>query len=236
MLKILKAYASNIFSSWVKDETKTFTSFIEAKKAGKIIDFGCGDGRLTGVFAKKSLAAEVTGVEMVNLPRKYKKMKVVKSDLNRKLPFKSNYFDIVFSHFSIEHLYNTGIFLSECRRILKKGGYMLVATDNLSSWPNVISLFLGWQPFSTTNGIGKGVLGNPLALRANYLAYRGVSGEAGHNKVMAYRMLIDAFLDYGFTVEKVAGVGYFPFSGILSKIFCLIDRRHAHFLILKARK
>lgn len=236
MLNSLKKYASHIFSSWIKEEIKTFTSYLETKKGSRIIDFGCGDGQLTGIFARKILAGEVIGVEMGKLPNKYQKMKVVKADLNRKLPFAANSFDVIISHFSIEHLYNTGVFLSECKRILKKNGYMLVATDNLSSWPNIFSLFLGWQPFSTTNGIGKGVLGNPLALRANFLPYEGIEGEAGHNKVMAYRMLVDAFLDYGFTIENVAGVGYFPLGGLLAKIFCTLDKRHSHFLILKARK
>lgn len=183
----------------------------------------------------------ITGLE--GLPIKLKGINVVIGNLNQKLPFPDNSFDVIISHFSLEHLYNSGLFISETYRVLKKGGYTVVATDNLSAWPNIIALIFGWQPFSTAGGVGKRPLGNPLALRAGTMGEDlKISerleeiGEFSHNKVMSYQMLLDSYKEYKFTIEKIIGVGYFPFSGFLSKLFCKLDARHSHLLILKARK
>jgi len=104
---------------------------------------------------------------------------------------------------------------------------------------------MGWQPFSTTMGVGKRALGNPLALRAgdfmggaeieNLEEWR-LAGKYSHNKVLAYQMLKDAFTEYGFKDVRVFGVGYVPFYGAVSKFFCSIDPRHAHLLVMKASK
>lgn len=238
MIKLIKKYAATIFTDWVNTEIKLFEKLLNVKKDSILLDLGCGDARLTKIFAKKIKAKEIIGVD--GLPKKEVKFfsgfKYKTFNLNRKFPLKSRKFDIVISHFSIEHLYNTGDFLSECYRVLKSDGLFVVSTDNLASWPNIASLILGWQPFSTTNGFGKGSLGNPLALRANFIPDKGVSGEYGHNKVLSYQLLRDALERYGFKIEKMEGVGYFPFKGLVCKLFNTIDDRHSHFLIVKAKK
>ena len=239
MLHIFKRYAANLFSDWTDENLQVMSSLLESNPKASIVDLGCGDGDLTKVFAKRIKSKFVTGVE--GLAIKIKGVKLVKANLNRRLPLPSNSYDVVISHYSLEHLYNSGLFIHESYRILKKGGYMLVATDNLSSWANVISLILGWQPFSLTSGVGKNPLGNPFARvgftdpNPLYIEYM-LSGEFSHNKVMTYQMLKEAFTEYSFNIEEMYGVGYFPFFGILSRFFAKLDIRHSHFLILKARK
>jgi len=212
------------------------------EKSDSFVDLGCGDGKMTKAAARKANAKSILGLDSLPIKSSFK---IIKGNLNRKFPFKSNSFDAVLSHYSLEHLYNSGLFISETRRILKKGGYTIVATDNLSNWPTIIALVFGFQPFSLADGICKKSIGNPLALRANFgeivrdkktdQDWR-LSGEWSHNKVLSYQALIDSYQEYGFKIEKVIGVGYFPFGGILSKLFANIDKRHAHLLVMKARK
>jgi SAM-dependent methyltransferase len=240
LLKLIKNYASSIFSDWMDKDKEAVFSLIE--DVDSFIDLGCGDGRMTKLVVKKSKAKNVMGLDSLPIKNTFR---IVKGDLNRKFPFKKNSFDFALSHYSLEHLYNTGLFISETKRILKKGGYTIVATDNLANWPSVIALMCGFQPFSLADGICKKSIGNPLALRANFgeiindkstdLDWR-TSGEWSHNKVLSYQALIDAYKGYGFKIEKVIGVGYFPFGGTLGRFFAKLDKRHAHFLIIKARK
>lgn len=240
ILKLFKNYAHNLFADWMQQDIDAVLSLIE--KSDSLVDLGCGDGKLTKAFGKKAKAKLLMGLD--SFPSK-NTFKIVKGDLNRKFPFKAKSFDAVVSHYSLEHLYNTGLFISETHRILKKGGYTVVATDNLSNWPTIIALILGYQPFSLTCGIGKRSIGNPLAIRANFgevvhdrdvdLDWR-LSGEWSHNKVLSYKALIESYEEYGFKIEKVIGVGYLPFKGFLSKFFANLDKRHAHLLVVKARK
>jgi SAM-dependent methyltransferase len=241
LLKSVKNYASKMYSDWTKKDTEAVLSLVE-DKVDSLIDLGCGDGRITKIVAKKTKAKEVLGLD--SNPIKCG-IKIVKGDLNGKFPFKNNSFDLALSHYSIEHLYNTGLFISETYRILKKGGYTIVATDNLSNWPNIFALLLGFQPFPMTDGICKRSVGNPFSIRANFdevvsdkktdLDWR-TSGEWSHNKVLSYGALVDAYKEFGFEIERIIGVGYFPFGGWFSKFLANIDKKHAQFLIIKARK
>jgi SAM-dependent methyltransferase len=209
--------------------------------ADSMLDLGCGTGELTQLWASKVNPHRTIGVDTIGTTDDFD---IVHANLNAELPFQDGEFNCVISHYSLEHLYNTELFIAEIYRVLQEDGYTVIATDNLSSWPNIASLLLGYQTFSTPITIQGRVVGNPFALRTTIgnvhdseldTAWRSDS-EFTHNKVLAYRTLIDAYRACGFTVEKVIGIGYFPFGGTTSKILATIDVRHAHFLILKARK
>lgn len=233
------SYISKMFDSWIQQDVDAAISLLE--KSDSMLDVGCGNGELTERFATTTTSRTVVGIDTIGTNKNFS---IIKADINRELPLQDASFDSVISHYSLEHAYNTGLFISETHRVLKPGGYTVVATDNLSSWPNIFSLLLGFQPFSSTNGIGKRAIGNPFALRAGGYDAKDSpldtewrsSGEYAHNKVLAYRALLDAYTEYGFHIEKIIGIGYFPFTGRVSALLANIDTRHAHFLILKARK
>lgn len=69
---------------------------------------------------------------------------VVKCNIDEeKLPFPNNTFDEVFSNNVLEHLRNIGFVVDEMKRVLKKGGKLVLITDNASYY-----LFHLWKPYS----------------------------------------------------------------------------------------
>jgi len=216
-----------------KVNNSNILGLLEKNETAKLLDLGCDDGAWTLDVTKKSQALESYGLDIVDEKLKEAQTRGLitqKADLNQKFPHKDNFFDCVHSRMVIEHLHNTDNFISEIFRVLKKEGYCVVSTENLSSWCNIFALVLGWQPFSITNvsSLKLGV-GNPLAInRGGKIRHESWK----HVRVEAVRGLKELFEIHGFKVEKLVGAGYFPLPAILGKF----DVNHSHFITIKARK
>jgi len=159
----LKRIAPDIFNSGLDDSVEILLEMLEPNTNAKLLDVGCGDGSNTLKFAAKIGTKRVYGIDVVDEFIKRAEDKGVtayKADLNRKWPVDRSQFDVVTSNQSIEHVWNTRRYVSEIFRCLKPRGYAVVATENLASWPNILALLAGYQPFSTTNICGYS-LGNP---------------------------------------------------------------------------
>ncbi|MBV8363507.1 MAG: class I SAM-dependent methyltransferase [Candidatus Eremiobacteraeota bacterium] len=198
-----------------------------------LCDLGCGDGRLTQEVAEAVGAASVVVVE-THPPNvesvRARGFAVDRSDLNGPLSLPSDAFDVVISNQVIEHLYETDVFLEELFRITKPGGTAVVSTENAASWHNVASLVIGWQPFSLTNITFKaGGVGNPLAF---FSGQEGAVFAMQHHRILALRALLELLTLHGFEVAAVRGAGYYPLPARIGNI----DRRHAHFITVAARK
>lgn len=88
---------------------------------GKILDIGCSNLDYFG------------DLDVVYLDiKKQKNLKnFILSDLNSLiLPFKNEKFDTVFASHVLEHLKAPYIILEECKRVLKKGGILIVGLPN----------------------------------------------------------------------------------------------------------
>jgi SAM-dependent methyltransferase len=60
---------------------------------------------------------------------------VIKCDLDvDKIPFPDGYFDIVYAKNVFEYLLNLGFAMREMYRVLKKGGKLILITDNANYW------------------------------------------------------------------------------------------------------
>jgi len=208
-------------------------SLIYPKPKACMLDCGCGNGDFTLEVANKLQTNRIYGVEackdFIRLSES-KNIKVKEGDLNKKIPYESNFFDLVVSDQVIEHLQDTDIFLDEIYRVLKKGAIAIISTENLASWHNIFALLLGWEPFSTTNfSCSKLGIGNPLA---------NLRGESQRNlllrhvKVFSYQGLKEFFEAKGFIFEQTIGAGYYPLPAFFGKI----DPRHAAFITMKIRK
>ena len=85
----------------------------------KILNVGCGN--------------DTYGTHFIDLyPTR---REVIKCDVNKdKFPFKGNFFDEVIAIGLFEHLTNPLNFLKESYRVLKKGGKLIIITDNAGFW------------------------------------------------------------------------------------------------------
>ncbi len=210
-------------------------SLLEINPGSIMLDLGCNDGEWTLKIAEKIGISKIYGVDILDEQlekAERRKINVKKVDLNSKLPFPDDFFDLVHANQVIEHLYDTENFVSEIKRVLKPSGYCIICTENLSSWHNIFALILGWQPFSLTDvSSSKFSLGNPLSPHyqepVQYPPY-----WQQHIRIFSYRGLKEIFENQELKVEKIMGAGYYP----LPRWFAKIDPRHSAFLIIKLRK
>lgn len=245
--KFLQWYSPIAFNYGLKRLNKTGINLVSKLRINRMLDVGCGDCKLTMEFAHHIHPIKICGVDYMEESQKIARRLGVnwtKHDLNNRWGYKSNQFDLILSSQNIEHVHNSRLYLNECYRCLKPGGTLLILTENLSSWVNIGSLIMGWQPFSTTcmNGYS---LGNPLIwhLEADIdksildkYEKTGVSGTVGHVRVFAYRGLKEILKISGFEKIILKTTGYFPFFGALSDFLCTIDPKHGHFLLAMASK
>lgn len=95
-----------------------------------ILDIGCGDAKLARkhIFPSYNFEGTVIGLDL----NKTKATDVL-CDLEKgKLPFKDNSFDIIYTSHCLEHIENIIPIIYEIQRILKKGGYFLIAVPHTS--------------------------------------------------------------------------------------------------------
>ena len=117
---------------WARRRAKEALRFVEWEKL-RVLNAGCGPGFDSEEF--KKAGHYVVGIDfdkrLVDFASEHgfqDEGKVV--DLNKRLPFKDNEFDVVFCSEVVEHLPAIEGFFGECNRVLRKGGRLLVTTDN----------------------------------------------------------------------------------------------------------
>ncbi|MFH0832258.1 MAG: class I SAM-dependent methyltransferase [Candidatus Aenigmatarchaeota archaeon] len=131
--------------TFVPTHAKKIKEFLPVSKGKKVLDIGCHVGRWAKFFPE----ADYYGVDISDSVKIAKKngLKVRQHDITKGFPYKSNYFDILFARDVIEHIADVNFFLSECHRILKKGGYFVFTTPNVASINTRLRLlFFGQTP------------------------------------------------------------------------------------------
>jgi len=209
-----------------------------------ILDVGCGDGSMLFRYFKQ-MPREFHGVEGapdLKAKAEARGIKVTSYDLNGRWPYADNQFDVVFSNQVIEHIHNCRLFASEAYRILKPGGTVIIATENLCSLLNWLALTLGYTPFSLMQTCGL-YLGNPLGLHYNEplaeplpLDHPAFSGVSGHVRILTVRQARELFQLVGFQVEEARSVSILPLpDGVSRRLESLVKNR-GHYLMLRGRK
>lgn len=231
----MKSYLLNLYATSLKLCKSNTLSLFEENPSATLLDLGCDDGTWTQQMGEKALTYNLIGIE--GNPKAFQLAKqklkhVINQDLDTKWDLANESVDVVHSSFVIEHVSDIDHFVSETFRVLKPQGYVVVSTENGSSWHNIFASILGWQTFtSSCCSIKAEGLGNPLAMhRGQSSTHKTIHDR--HKVILNYRGFIELFEVHGFKIEVIKGAGYHPLHPKLGTI----DKRHAHFLTLKARK
>ena len=208
----------------------------------RYLDCGCEDGRLTLERANVIGTNKVYGIEIMDSEIKKARQRgviVENADLNDKIPFGNNEFDVITATQVIEHLYNIDNFVSEIRRLLKPEGIFIVSTENLAAWHNIFALVLGMQPSTGPFISNKFTIGfyplNKEHVKDQKIAPH-LADMNGHTRVMTYNSCKELYKRYNFKLLVEKTLGYYPFFGFFADIFSGIDKWHGLNIILKLEK
>ena len=96
----------------------------------KVLDLPCGEG----AFSKRMFesGADVFSADYLNII-KIPHAQFSSVDMNERLPYADAMFDAVVCIDGIEHIEKPFDFIRECRRIIRKGGVLIISTPNLTA-------------------------------------------------------------------------------------------------------
>ena len=116
---------------WILKEIKK--NYLNLNKNTKLLDMGCGSGKFLN-FIKNELKIDCYGIDVakeriINCKEKYKNINFSIGS-TEKTSYENNFFDIIISTQTIEHLDNKKLHNSflEFNRILKPNGILLITT------------------------------------------------------------------------------------------------------------
>jgi len=207
--------------SFAETRVRYLEKYLRRINPKKILELGCGEGSLA--YEVKAITdPQVYGLDISSSSIKLAKKKGIiarKADLNKGIPFKDNVFDLVFSNQVIEHIYNTDVFLKESFRVLKKGGYFIVITPNISFWLNRLIFPFGIYPIFFEVSLYNKTLG------AGFLKKFMFEKDAvGHIRVFNLSSLIDMLKLYKFKIEKIEGIPFsFQMPKFLGFFYSILD-------------
>lgn len=115
------------------------------------LDLGCGEGDLVGRLTShfdKLIGSDIADNRLKIARKKNKSNKItfINNDLDKKLPYKDNSFDVITCLSVIEYVFDVYEFMKEVRRVLKPGGILILSTPNIAFLPERIKLLFGFLP------------------------------------------------------------------------------------------
>lgn len=174
------------YKSFVDDyRLRSLTQSIHSE-TGKILDIGCGGGRIAETLPYYYPKASIYGCDIsssaITYAKKYGSRKVAYAHMkSKRLPYRDNFFDVCICLDVLEHIPDTNYFLNEVKRILKKNGkfFVIVPCEG--------------EPFTYTWWFQKIGIGQNLTLR--YFGH--IHPEFTHSYVIAL------LRKHGFSIHSV---------------------------------
>lgn len=134
-------YNNEIFAEKrIRDDSKISLKFIMQNISGPIdlLDLGCGRGYFMDEARKMGIY--VKGVDYSNLVVKYAKetlgLQVIKSDIS--IYNDNKLYNLIVLNQVIEHISSLKILLYKAKSLLVNGGYLYIATPNISSASSIV--------------------------------------------------------------------------------------------------
>lgn len=117
---------------WFRRHEAAYEYALPLVTGRSVVEIGCGEGYGAALHARA--ARRVVGIDydaltVAHAARTYPGLRVVRANLAA-LPIATASVDVVTTLQVIEHVWNHGEFVRECRRILRADGTMLVTTPN----------------------------------------------------------------------------------------------------------
>lgn len=183
----------------------------------RVLDVACGISTLGKTFSNNVYGFDINS-ESEKIAKK-NGITFIYGNVEKKWNYPSNYFDIVIASHIIEHVRNPDFLVLEAKRVLKKGGILIIGTPNLSAWFNRIFLLFGIQPFFTEVSTFDKTLG--LKFTRIFTPSRN---PLGHLRLFTYGALYDLLEFHDFSVTKSVGLEFLPFPAPLLLLDTLISR------------
>jgi SAM-dependent methyltransferase len=200
---------------------------VSNKKIKHHLDLGSGDlsfyNKISFFSPQRSFSSDL------EISQDHSNNSHILCDFNKSsLPFKDDGFDLITCINVIEHLYDTDGFLLEVKRILSKKGVLVIATNNVSCWTNIVSLLFGRQP--NTNCVSD--YGN----FDRFLQKDNIGRGFSHRRIFSFHALKKVLEFHGFKSVSSTRCIFYPFSGWLERIFEKIFRIYCAYIVFVAVK
>lgn len=128
----------------MKEHQKAVIEFFKGLSSGRLLDAGSGGDALGRALKERGF--DVYSLDLFSRP--YLKDRFVRADLNANIPFADGSFDFVLLSESLQYLENHFGLFREFRRVLKKGGSLVVSMPNvLNASSRLYFLQRGYYPY-----------------------------------------------------------------------------------------
>lgn len=111
-----------------------FTDILDRKSGIRLLDVGCSDGLTVEFYNSIGISAEGVDPSREAVEIGNSRGLTLHAGYLEDVAFPDNSFDVLTMYEVIEHLPDPVAMLTECRRILKPGGVLVVGTGNADSW------------------------------------------------------------------------------------------------------
>ncbi len=235
---VSEIYFTNRLKRKIKD---IFDKTIENKKKIKVLDMGCYIGTDIFMLGLNNKNIDFYGIDISKNAikrakelarfRNFKNVKFKVGDLNKKLPYKNCFFDVILCSEVIEHIKDPEKLIKQCYLKLKKGGTLIITTPNKNQLIEKLKL-------------------NKIINIDKYRAYefyrlgknitKEVWDEEGHISVMSNKELVSLLKRNNFKITKNEGVAIFGGNSFFDNhltllgIIILLDSIFHRFRILDA--
>lgn len=146
-------------------------SLLECEVPGKVLDAPAGEGPFSVELKKQGY--QVWAADLNEEKFKAEEILFNKVNLNEKLPYQDDFFDLVVSIEGIEHLENPHHLIGEFKRVLRLGGKLILSTPNTLNVYSRLRYFIFGSPDRHHSEIGlfKGSMYQVLRRHINPVGY-----------------------------------------------------------------